>query len=199
MRLKKIILKFVKHLPTSNVKVMLLKTFKGYNIGKNVTIGKAYFNCETLNIGDNVKIANGNNFTCNTLIIGDNTVFHSNNNIVGSGVFKIGNNSRVINNHYFDVWNNITIGNDSWIAGKNSEFWTHGSIHTKTGKNLDIEIGDNNYIGSSCKFAPGVKIGSINIVGLGSVVTNSFNTNNNIIAGNPAKIVKNNIDWRVNW
>ncbi|WP_290469532.1 hypothetical protein [Lacinutrix sp. MedPE-SW] len=82
------------------MKIVILKNIFGYKIGENVTIGKAYINCKKVIIGDNVKIANGNN-------------------------------SRVINNHYFDVWNNITIGNDSWIAGKNSEFWTHGSIHKK--------------------------------------------------------------------
>ncbi|APY00732.1 acyltransferase [Lacinutrix venerupis] len=199
MNFRTILLRVLKYVPFSFLKVVILKHILGYKIGKNVTIGKAYFNCKKVTIGNNVKIANGNNFTCNTLIIGDNTVFHSNNNIVGSGVFKIGNNSRVINNHYFDVWNNITIGNNTWIAGKNSEFWTHGSIHTKTGKNLDIEIGDPTYVSSSCKFAPGVKIGSINIVGLGSVVTSNFLDNKNIIAGNPAKNVKNNIDWRENW
>lgn len=199
MNFRSILFRLIKYVPSSFVKVVILKHGLGYKIGKNVYIGKVYFNCKKVTIGDNVKVANGNNFTCNTLIIGDNTVFHSNNNIVGNGVFKIGNNSRVINNHYFDVWNNITIGINTWIAGKNSEFWTHGSIHTKTGKNLDIEIGDHNYIGSSSKFAPGVKLGEINLVGLGSVVTNVFLDNKNIIAGNPAKIVKNNIDWRDNW
>lgn len=103
-------------MPSSFLKVVILKYFFGYKIGENVFIGKAYINCKKVSIGDNVKIANGNNFTCNS-IIGDNTVFHSKKNIVGSGVFKIGNNSRVINNHYFDVWNNITIGNNKWIAG----------------------------------------------------------------------------------
>ncbi|WP_158844262.1 acyltransferase [Algibacter sp. L1A34] len=199
MKFKSILLRLLKHVPSSFLKVVILKYVFGYKIGKNVFIGKAYINCEKVSIGDNVRIANGNNFTCNSIIIGDNTMFHSNNNIVGSGVFKIGKNSRVINNHYFDVWNNITIGNNTWIAGKNSEFWTHGSIHTKTGKNLDIKIGDNNYIGSSCKFASGVNIGSINIVGLGSVVSSDFENSRNIIAGNPAKIVKQNLDWRDNW
>lgn len=199
MKFKLFLLRLFKYVPFSSIRIMIMRGAFGYKIGKNVYIGKAYINCKNVTIGDNVKIAMNNNFTCTTLIIGDNTVFHSKNNIVGNGVFKIGDNSRVINNHYFDVWHNITIGNNTWIAGKNSEFWTHGSIHTKTGKNLDIEIGDHTYVSSSCKFAPGVKIGSINIVGLGSVVTSNFLDDKNIIAGNPAKIVKNNIDWRESW
>ncbi|WP_152971412.1 acyltransferase [Lacinutrix algicola] len=199
MKFKVILLKLLKYTPFSSLKVMIMRTVFGYKIGKNVSIGKAYINCKNVTIGDNVKIASNNNFICKTLIIGDNTMFHSKNNIVGNGVFKIGDNSRVINNHYFDVWNNITIGNNTWIAGKNSEFWTHGSIHTQTGKNLDIEIGDDIYIGSSCKFAPGVKLSSINIIGLGSVVNNSFKDSKTIITGNPAVVVKNNIDWRTNW
>lgn len=200
MKSKSIVLKIIKCIPFSSVKVFFLKFLFGYSIGHNVKIGKSIINCGKVTIGNNVTIADNNFFSCSELNIGSNTVIHSGNVFIGTSRFSIGDNSRIINNHYFDLWNDIKIGNNTWIAGKNSQFWTHGSIHTKTNKkNLSISIKDNVYVGSSVCFAPGVNIESINLIGLGSVVTDSFIQTNCIIAGNPAKIVKVNVDWRINW
>lgn len=200
MKSKSIILKFIKYIPFSSVKIFFLKFLFGYSIGHNVKIGKSIINCDKVTIGNNVRIADNNVFSCRELSIGSNTAIHSGNLFIGTSGFSIGDNSRIINNHYFDLWNDIKIGNNTWIAGRNSQFWTHGSIYTKTNKkDLSISIKDNVYVGSSVCFAPGVKIESINLIGLGSVVTDSFIKSNSIIAGNPAKIVKENIDWRINW
>lgn len=200
MKSKSVILKLIKYIPFSSVKVFLLKTLFGYSIGQNVKIGKSIINCTRVSIGNNVRIADDNVFSCSELNIGSNTMIHSGNIFIGMSGFSIGENSRIINNHYFDLWNNIKIGNNTWISGKNSQFWTHGSIHTKTNtKDLSITIKDNVYIGSSTCFAPGVYVESINLIGLGSIVTDNFIQSNCIIAGNPAMIVKENIDWRINW
>lgn len=200
MKIKIVILKSIMYIPIYNVKTFLLKFLFGYSIGKNVKIGKSIINCAKVCIEDNVKIANNNFFSCEELFVGTNTVIHSGNVFIGKSKFSIGNNSRIINNHYFDLWNDITIGNNSWIAGKGSQFWTHGSIYTKLNlKDLSITIEDDVYVGSSSCFAPGTYVSSVSLVGLGSVV-NSINKNKNcIIAGNPAILVKENIDWRVNW
>ena len=91
--------------------------------------------------------------------------------------------------------NNVVIGNNTWVAGKGSQFWTHVSIHTKTGhKDLSIAIGDIVYIGSKACFASEVKIESLNLISLGSLVSQSILVKKNIIAGNLSKIVKENID-----
>lgn len=200
MKIKSIILRIIKFIPNYEFKVFLLKQIFGYSIGKNVKIGRAVINCNKVVIGDNVLIADRTTISCNELYIGANTSIHSGNVIQGSANFYLGSNSRIINNHYFDLWNNIHIGNNTWIAGKNSEFRTHGSVHTKDNeKDLSIIIKDHVYIGSSSLFAPGVVIESVNLVGLGSVVSGIFKESLTIIAGNSAKVVKNNIDWRSNW
>jgi len=200
MIIKRIILKVIKHFPSSSLRIFLMRHLFGYSIGKNVKIGKSIINCNNVKIGDNVVIASRNVFACKELNIGSNTAIHSGNTIFGMANFSIGENSRIINNHHFDVWNSIKIGNNSWIAGKYSQFWTHGSIHTKSGtKDLSIDIGDNVYVGSSCCFAPGVTVNSINLIALGSVISSNFMQSETIIAGNPAVIVKQNIDWRLNW
>lgn len=200
MRAKSIGLRLIKHLPLNSFRIFLLKKIFNYSIGKNVKIGKTIINCAKVTIGDNVYIASNNVIVCNELSIGDNTAIHSGNVIQGNANFYIGDNSRIINNHYFDVWNTIQIGNNTWVAGKSSQFWTHGSIHTKTNdKSLSIVIKNDIYIGSACSFAPGVVLESGNLIGLGSVVTKCFFESKTIIAGNPAVVIKKDIDWRTNW
>ncbi len=59
----------------------------------------------------------------------------------------------------------------------------------------DIQIGDHVWIGHRVLIGKGVQIGSDNIIGTGAVVTKSISDNNSVIAGVPAKVVKENIDW----
>ncbi|WP_371860829.1 DapH/DapD/GlmU-related protein [Terrabacter aerolatus] len=53
-----------------------------------------------------------------------------------------------------------------------------------------IIIGDDCWIGMNSVILPGVILGSRTTVGAGSVVTKSFPEGNCIVAGNPAKIIK---------
>ncbi len=200
MNFKRLVLRFIKYLPINSLKIYLLRTLFNYQIGSNVKIGRAIINCKEVAIGDNVSIGNRNTFSCKSLKIGANTKFFSGNLFLGNGEFSIGENSRIINNHFFDLYNNISLGNNTWVAGRDSQFWTHGSIHTKTGaKDLSIKIENNVYIGSASRFAPGTKLSSNNLIGLGSVVSGDFKATNTIIMGNPAKVMKQGVDWRQNW
>jgi acetyltransferase-like isoleucine patch superfamily enzyme len=54
-----------------------------------------------------------------------------------------------------------------------------------------IKIGDNVWIGANAIILPGVSIGSNCTIGAGSVVSKSFLGEGLVIAGNPAKIIKN--------
>jgi acetyltransferase-like isoleucine patch superfamily enzyme len=60
------------------------------------------------------------------------------------------------------------------------------------GENVDTVIGDDCVIGINAIILPGIKIGNEVVVGAGSVVTKDV-PSNVIVAGNPAKIIKNNI------
>ena len=53
-----------------------------------------------------------------------------------------------------------------------------------------IIIGKNCWIGGNVSILPGVKLGDNTVVGAGSVVTKSFTQGQQLIAGNPAKIIK---------
>lgn len=62
--------------------------------------------------------------------------------------------------------------------------------YTKSSKGKDIIIGENCWIGMNSVVLPGVELGNRTIVGAGSVVTKSFKDGNCVIAGNPAKKIK---------
>jgi maltose O-acetyltransferase len=57
-------------------------------------------------------------------------------------------------------------------------------------KNAPIKIGNDVFIGTKSIILSGVSLGNRVIVGAGSVVTKSF-SDDVIIAGNPAKIIRN--------
>lgn len=120
--------------------------------------------------------------------------------ITGNWDFEIGNNSRVTYDYCFDVWNSTSIGICTWIAVKLSQFWTHGSIHTKNNfKPLKILIGDNVYVGSNSNFAPGLYVANNILIGLRSFVNSIFNETFTIILVIPAVVLKMQTDWRQNW
>jgi acetyltransferase-like isoleucine patch superfamily enzyme len=76
----------------------------------------------------------------------------------------------------------------------------HIILDKKKGKilnaNKDIIIGDHVWIGMNAIILKGATIGGNSVVGANSVVTKKYEEKNIIIAGNPAGIVKKNIEWK---
>lgn len=69
----------------------------------------------------------------------------------------------------------------------------HGNERTKTtGILCDTYIGHSCLIGTGATILPGVRIGNYCVVGAGAVVTKDV-PDNTIVAGNPAKVIKENI------
>ncbi len=131
-----------------------------------------------------------------TLTIGTNDCNISNSQ------FSVGSNC-LINGLFCIMLENYTkvvIGNNclfsEWI-----EFWasdTH-SIFDSNGNLLnqgkEIIVGNNVWIGKDSKILKNTTIPDGCIVGMGSVVSKKFTTTNAILAGVPAKVVKENISW----
>jgi acetyltransferase-like isoleucine patch superfamily enzyme len=102
--------------------------------------------------------------------------------------------SFAISSHcYFQAINGIKLGKNFLFApGVKLISANHSSkSHRQMEERNSIEIGDDVWLGTNVIILPGVKLGNNCVVGAGSVVTKSFYKNNLVIAGNPAKIIKN--------
>ena len=117
---------------------------------------------------------------------------------VDRGCLTIGNNFIANNNFCISCNNKVDFG-DNVLIGWNSNFLdsdNHKVIDEKSkiSKNDRISIGNHVWIGANCDFLKGANIGDNSIVGYKSLVNKKFNSNT-IIAGSPAKMIKENINW----
>jgi acetyltransferase-like isoleucine patch superfamily enzyme len=96
----------------------------------------------------------------------------------------------------------IIIGKDSMLAYKidirtgDSHSIIDQDTNSRLNPSKDIIIGEHVWIGSNVLLLKGVHIGNDCIVGAGSIVNKKFTSNNSIIAGNPAKVMKEGINWK---
>ena len=109
---------------------------------------------------------------------------------------EIGSNCNFNNNTLICIAGRFLMG-DNALIGHNCEFLdfdaheiSAGARRTGFGRQQDITIGNNVWIGNYCIITKGTKIGDNSIVSIGSVVKGEF-PDNVIIGGNPAKIIKN--------
>ena len=148
--------------------------FNGNN--KDVNIGTSNKNINGLKIvsirGDNQKIFVGKNFSCGGLEIQMN-----------------------------DGYEVCTIGDDclfSWgIKIRTSD--GHSVIDLSNGNPINwpknVYIGNRVWVGEDVRFLKGSTVSDDSVVGSSAVLTKPFDRKNCVIAGFPAKIVKENIQW----
>jgi maltose O-acetyltransferase len=126
-------------------------------------------------VGVNLSIEH--NFHCDlgyNIHVGDNFYAGYNCTILDMAEVKIGHNCM--------IGPNVAI----YTAGHSIE----PKDRNKSGYAIPITIGNDVWIGGSCVILPGISIGDNSIVAAGSVVTKDVPTNT-IVAGNPAKVLKN--------
>ncbi|OPZ78276.1 MAG: Galactoside O-acetyltransferase [Alphaproteobacteria bacterium ADurb.Bin438] len=115
---------------------------------------------------------------------------------------KIGNDFACNEAEFIVGGKSIIIGNDCMFSW--NIFFMNNDYHTIVDKNTDeilnppkdIIIGNHVWVGNGVSVLKGAKIGNDSIVGSRSVVTKSFEEDNLIVAGMPAKIVKKDINWK---
>lgn len=111
---------------------------------------------------------------------------------------KIGDDCRLNSNVYINARSGVTIGNDVTLS--------HGAKIISTGYDIDhwmssgkkvhmdnapIHIGNHCWIGANAIILPGVKItGEYVVVAAGAVVTKDIVESRVVVAGIPAKIIK---------
>lgn len=94
--------------------------------------------------------------------------------------------------NYYQAMGAIDIGRGTYIAPNVGLITANHDLI-----NLDlhheakpIRLGEKCWIGMNAVILPGVQLGPHTIVGAGSVVTKSFPAGNCVIAGNPAKVIR---------
>ena len=188
----------------------------GYTIGKRVRIGISIIDAGTCRIDDDVQMGHFNVVTrVQKITIKDHArIGHL--NIIRGGeevslgryceiirmneinsipdpdvvnkidpVFHLGDGSIVTTGHKIDFTDRVEIGRRVILGGRNSSIWTHNRQRT-----LPITIGSLVYMGSEIRMAPGSAVPARSIVGIGSVITAALTEEGKLIAGVPAKTIK---------
>lgn len=94
---------------------------------------------------------------------------------------------------YFQACEGIEFGENTIFAHGVTIVSMEHSLEdvSKVGKEGKVKIGRNCWLGAKCTILSGVELGDNTVVGANSVVTKSFTQKNIVIAGVPAKIIKN--------
>ena len=208
-------LAFIALMP-SFLKRTLYRWCFGYRIGKRVRVGVSIIDARQCSIADDVSIGHLNVVTrVAQLTIHDHVrIGHLNIIRGGSEVslgryaeiirmneinsipdpevvneidprFVLGNGSIITTGHKIDFTDRVEIGRRVILGGRNSSLWTHNRQRT-----MPITIGPMVYIGSEIRMAPGSAIPARSIVGIGSVITAALAEEGKLIAGVPAKTIK---------
>ena len=188
----------------------------GYKIGKNVRLGFSLIDAGEFEISDEARIGHLNLIVgVEKLFIRDHArIGHLNiirggdeiiigryaeilrlneiNSIpepdisnVADPRFHLGDGAVVTAGHKIDFTDRVEIGRRTILGGRNSSLWTHNRQRTRP-----IIVGELTYIGSEIRVAPGGVIPSRCIIGIGSVITGRLEGEYLLIAGVPAKPVK---------
>ena len=158
---------------------------------------------EGVTLNDVTFMIRGNN---NKAVIEKNVWYHMGGNINQWGhntYLKIGSDTTIEQANFgvYEDNSKIVIGSNCMLSrgiyirtGDN-----HLIFDVTTNKRInfakDIIIGNHVWISEDCNILKGVNISEDSIIGYGSIVTKKFTETNVIIAGNPAKIVKKNVNF----
>jgi acetyltransferase-like isoleucine patch superfamily enzyme len=200
----------------SFLKRPIYRLFFNYRIGKRVRIGISIIDAGECTIEDDVSIGHFNVVTRVQKIVIKDHVRIGHLNIIRGGaevslgryceiirmneinsipdpevvnpidpVFVLGDGSIVTTGHKIDFTDRVEIGRRVILGGRNSSLWTHNRQRT-----MPITIGSLVYMGSEIRMAPGSAVPARSIVGIGSVITARLEEEGKLIAGVPAKTVK---------
>lgn len=195
---------------------LILRLLFGYKIGRRVRIGFSIVDAAECEIGDDVQIGHFNVFTrIGKLSIGEHTRIGALNIFRGGDEIKIGRYCEILRlneinsipdndmitemdprfifgdgsvlaaSHKIDFTDRVEFGKRVILGGRNSSIWTHNRQKT-----APVLIGDQTYLGSEIRIAPGAEVAPRCIVGMGAVISGKFESEYKLIGGVPAKEIK---------
>ena len=119
--------------------------------------------------------------------------------VAGQGCVEIGKNTSIAANTYLLARNQITIGNNCAISWDcqimDTDFHEIADECGAHATDAPVIIGDHVLICSKATILKGVKIGNNAIIAANSVVTKDV-PDSCMVAGNPAKIIMENVHWK---
>lgn len=159
-------------------------------------------------VGNNVKLFNTNSNICgngNKIIIEEGCY-------INNGDICIEDNECTIfigrNTHICGKTHLACIEGSSIYIGEGCLFSSEICIRTgdshsilkkgtsnRINPSLSVKIGNNVWIGNKVTILKGSEIFDSSIVGTGAIVTKKFTETNVILVGNPAKVVKRDVEW----
>jgi acetyltransferase-like isoleucine patch superfamily enzyme len=175
-------------------------------IGSHVKVRHAYQITagKNLILEDNVSL---NALSFDGVHFGDHVSIGRNSTLFGTGIIsnkgkgiKIGNRTGINTGAYLAGQGGITIGDDV-ITGPNLQIFSENHVFADLDQiikeqpltRIGVTIGNNCWIGGGVTILDGVNIGNGCVIAAGSVVTKSV-PDNSIVAGIPAKVIRNRAD-----
>ena len=116
-----------------------------------------------------------------------------------NGHISIGKGGYIIANTTFIIMHKLTIGDNcaiSWDCQFLDEDFHEIQYLGKKTNQKSIEIGNNVWIGCGVKIYKGTFIPDNCVIASNSIVKGVFTCENTLIGGNPAKVIKENIEWK---
>lgn len=173
------------------------KNIKIYNHGKNnvVEFGKGcrMYDCKIQIFGDGNRVFVDHDSVCKGMDIW----------ISNGSVLRVGNNTHFTGNIHLACLEGKTITIGKRCLFSNDITFRTGDSHVITDPDnnrinygRDITIGDHVWVGQQVIILKGANVGNDSIVGTRSLVTKGDYPANTILAGSPAKVIKENVSWR---
>ena len=161
-------------------------------------------------VGDNTRIHNSDisiSGNQNKVIIGNDgwinglqLIIEDDNNtiVIGDGIFIFGN-TRI----YCVQGSNVNIEEGCMLSDQIEIRTTdnHSIIDKISGKRINFEedviLHKHVWVGTHVILLKGTEIPEGSIVGAGTICTKKYDIANSVIAGNPGKVIRENIEWKM--
>lgn len=110
--------------------------------------------------------------------------------------FHISAASKIVCREEIEFGSNVLISWETLITDTDHHAVLDKETLNQLNPNKKITVGDNCWIGARANLLKGSVLANNTVVGSSSVVTKAFLIENTCIAGNPAKIIHQNIGWK---
>jgi acetyltransferase-like isoleucine patch superfamily enzyme len=141
----------------------------------------------------------------NRIIVGDDCIFHEGDFWIedDGNCISVGNGTSISGSTHLAATEGTTIliGRDCMFSGEIAVRTGDSHSIIEAGSNIrithasDVTIGDHVWIGSRVILLKGSSVPDNSVVATGAIVTKKHDGANVILAGSPAKVVREKIDW----